>query len=599
MKVLLTILVSFHYILSEDGKNVTDICQMQFEFNESDRIFLSSPQYPGLANNLIEESCECSIRGINITSITILELKFKKYNDGNSSNLFIQYGDITYNKTTLQVYNHRLQTTTTPTTTTATTPLTVTTPPTTTTSPPPRTTTASPSPPPTTADIIFTHKNINEQKLWIEIQGTGLTGICNNQTATGETLSSTYSEIYTSTAAHSTTENITTTSTVTNDTSTDVSSTSPTNHTENTTASNPANNHMIPSETSPEVSSGPTSKPPTSPTNSGAQQINHDIYVIVGYAVGGLALISILILVTVCAVFRMRRNKANVQQQNLDVNVHINNTTPNYFILDDISTRSSPVATRRIPEYAVVNKNGKRFNVACGNPPNAVTKRVDTDVSDMEILENDLYVPFESSTNPGPRGASSANVIPTDRASGEMEILENDLYVPFESSNNPGPHGGFKSFKNPGPRDSSSANVIPTDRASGEMEIMENDLYVPFESFSDSYQPGAASTKVTPTERVSGEMEIMENDLYVPFESSSDSYQPRAASTKVTPTERVSGEMEIMENDLYVPYELSSNWCHPDASSSNVTPTNQESREMEIMENDLYVPFEVSVTSGE
>ncbi|KAK6174328.1 hypothetical protein SNE40_017630 [Patella caerulea] len=104
------------------AENVKDMCQKTFELKQSNRIFLSSPGYPS-RNGFTEESCECSIRGTSITSITILDLTLKTSSDGVRSNLFIQYGDITYNQASrdnsqppLQVYNHRLQTTTTPTT---------------------------------------------------------------------------------------------------------------------------------------------------------------------------------------------------------------------------------------------------------------------------------------------------------------------------------------------------------------------------------------------------------------------------------------------------------------------------------------------------
>ncbi|XP_050415339.1 mucin-5AC-like [Patella vulgata] len=187
--------VNYRCIPRDNGQ---DICQSKtISLYNSARIFLFSPNYPNATGSfkLNEMSCECDIRGTSITSITILDLRLKTDSNGVRSDVFIQYGDITYNKTSrenngfsLQIYNYRLQPTT----------------------------------PTSTADITFTQQQITGQKLWIEIQGIALAWFCNNistttisptptpprpdSTATPVS-SSTETEMSTSTATHPTTVN--------------------------------------------------------------------------------------------------------------------------------------------------------------------------------------------------------------------------------------------------------------------------------------------------------------------------------------------------------------------------------------------------------
>ncbi|XP_050416053.1 mucin-2 [Patella vulgata] len=245
------------------------MCQVPLTLKGNvNRIYLLSPNYPNVASGfkLNEMSCECVIRGTSITSITILDLRLQTSSDGTRSNLFIQYGDITYNKTSrensqsaLQIDNHRLQTTTT-----------------------------------ISADIIFTHQRINGLKLWIEIQGISLSGLCNNIPTTTVPPRTTTPFIYTptpitpfiytprpdSTSSSSTQNKISTSTTTINN--------RPSSATPNPNTS---------SETSTEISQTATTR-----FDSAAQQTNNDTNIIIV-----LATLLSLSMVLVIVLFLMYR----------------------------------------------------------------------------------------------------------------------------------------------------------------------------------------------------------------------------------------------------------------------------------------------------
>ncbi|XP_050416502.1 uncharacterized protein DDB_G0271670 isoform X2 [Patella vulgata] len=233
--------VNYRCISRENGQ---DICQSKTNLSDnSARIYLLSPNYPTAASgfNLNEIGCECFIRSTTITFITILDLVLKTSKDGTRSNLFIQYGDITYNRTSnrqssLLDYNHRLQTTT------------------------------------QTAEIIFTHQQINGLKLWIEIQGISLTGFCNNTRAT--TVTPTPTTPFTSPPRPDSTTTrsgiSTSTTTVNSRPSSTVADPSTSSETSSTTTVNsrPSSTTTDPS-TSSETSSQTTTNPLDSTTRSG------------------------------------------------------------------------------------------------------------------------------------------------------------------------------------------------------------------------------------------------------------------------------------------------------------------------------------------
>ncbi|KAK6173961.1 hypothetical protein SNE40_017327 [Patella caerulea] len=110
-----------------------------------------------------------------------------------------------------------------------------------------------------------------------------------------------------------------------------------------------------------------------------------------------------------------------------------------------------------------------------------------------------------------------------------MEIMENDLYIPFENSavevSKPTTSSVYDNAVECGTRQDVAAPEMKIETkqnvATPEMEILENDLYVPFED-TDKVAYDNVHKAANKSSDQAAVMEILENDLYVPFEKTQE-----------------------------------------------------------------------------